>query len=134
MPKHKHYDLIVKWATDPERYQVVCEGVPIYYPVWNTHADYSLVDNYSGVGYEAIEAMINLLHKTADDIKRISKESKPQKILWIRGEEYKAYKDQNSNCGNGSCFFSFNECVDDSTVCSTECSSVFNNEYYFVKK
>jgi len=50
--KHKHYDLIVKWASDPERWVVewtfpidnAWRPVSGDYPPWNPEVDYRLVE------------------------------------------------------------------------------------------
>lgn len=129
MAKHKHYDLIVKWAENPDRHDVMSDGRLTTKPMWNIYFNYELIDKHSGIGYTAIDNMINLLIKTADDVKRITKESQTQKIVWIRNEKYEAYLDTAKDCGNGNCFF-----VSDLGIYNKECSEKYYNKYYFVKK
>ena len=48
MSKHKHYDLIIEWCRNPQKYNVYYKHVPTgtwrvtAYPTWNVNTEYRL--------------------------------------------------------------------------------------------
>lgn len=74
--RHKHYDLLVKWIEDPDRYIVRIKDRQIWKdnvsnPLWLQNYEYELIDKMESLGYHAIEKFsfnIQSLMKSANPI------------------------------------------------------------------